>query len=415
MSPLFLMRSSLLQQNWPRLSVVIIVALIASTVFPGPPTWSEERGPGMQNHALASTTKPPETKFAYFFGTAGEFLKIELDSLQIDAHWMLPRITGLAELMPAYLPRGSHSALGYWLPHNVRYDTVHRLLYGVFPKTAEDLEDNYRVVALQLSLMEVDATLDLPSQPGGPPAVLLTPDRSKLLVNLSNTIAEDAGHSRIVSTIDIYEARTLRKLKTMQETVDEKDYLTAKVPLNTAFSDSAYFAADGNTIYDQREKIMINYDQGMIKEKIDLLQPLTEAQRLRLKPFEEVSPVTGKPWIPSMGIVDSKAGRALISVTNAQRAKRFLWILDLDAQKVFSPLIEVSPVPARLYLSPNGRPIILEVVERRKVHESGKDYERDYKTGKFTIYDVVSGKLVATFERRELAGFRAHLLGIAGI
>src|SRR6266702_1871376 len=111
---------------------------------------------------------------------------------------MLPRITGLAELMPAYLPRGSHSALGYWLPHNVRYDTVHRLLYGVFPKTAEDLEDNYRVV----------------------------------------------------STIDIYEARTLRKLKTMQETVDEKDYLTAKVPLNTAFSDSAYFAADGNTIYD---------------------------------------------------------------------------------------------------------------------------------------------------------------------
>ncbi len=81
MSPLFLMRSSLLQQNWPRLSVVIIVALIASTVFPGPPTWSEERGPGMQNHALASTTKPPETKFAYFFGTAGEFLKIELDSL----------------------------------------------------------------------------------------------------------------------------------------------------------------------------------------------------------------------------------------------------------------------------------------------------------------------------------------------
>src|SRR5438045_1540714 len=162
------------------------------------------------------------------------------------------------------------------MPHHLRYDTVHRLLYGVFPKTAEDLEDNYRIVVLQLPLMEVEATLDLPPQPGGPPSILLTPDGSRLLVNLSNTIAEDAGHSRIVSTIDIYETRTLRKLTTMRETVDEKDYSTARVPLNTAFSDSAYFAADGNTIYDQREKIMLNYEQGMRKEKIDLLRPLTE-------------------------------------------------------------------------------------------------------------------------------------------
>src|SRR5205814_7006952 len=109
-----------------------------------------------------------------------------------------------------------------------------------------------------------------------------------------------------------YETGTLRKLTTMRETVGEKDYTAARVLLTKAFSDSAYFAADGNTIYDQREKIMINYEQGMSKEKIDLLHPLTEAQRLQLKPFEERNPMTGKPRIPRMEVVDSKAERALI-------------------------------------------------------------------------------------------------------
>jgi hypothetical protein len=357
-----------------------------------------------KNTAIAASKRtgemPTLAKFAYFFGDFGTFLKVDTQKMSTVSKWYLSRIDGLAPILPPYFP----SPQAYWLPGELKYDPNNGRLYGVFPK--KDLpEDEGQLVIMQLPLMEAVGRVDF-AHVTERPRILLTADGNKLFISYGE---RPPGENYYIDVIDVYDTRSLKKLKTYSVKAEKKYAQTGEEP-SLFFFEKAYIAPDEHAIYDKSwlyiKKISL-VDNKAIQEKIDPIQLLPESQKTLLRQFEHVYPATKKK-ILSYSIADFKAGKALIQIFDASGKQKIMFSIDIETKQM-TPNIDI-PSPAIIHLTPDGKQAILEGVERETERKNVGGVEADVvkkgnKTGKFWVYDLVTGKLTTEFSKKEeLAG-----------
>lgn len=352
-------------------------------------------------HAQTASTGPErqrvqivDSHFTYFFGASGEFLKLERERLSVTALWALPLVAGNGTVLPEYVSPRSHVAQ-QWLPSNLTYNSRLEQIYGVFPKKAgKRSEEQAAIIALQLPELKIIADIDVSQAPN----LLVTPDGSLLFASSVQQNGPSALDD-IVANIDIYDTSTFKRIDQIRETVSRQSYLMATAVINPSFQKSAYFSGDGTTIYNRLEKIKI-LGNGMHKEHINPIELLTSSQKLQLMPFETKDAITGKSWLPFL-FSDSAAGVALIAFSDASRSRNTLIAIDLDSVKVLSML--ESP-PCRAHLTPDGRSIVLEEIEWRQEMQYERKADVAYKTGRFLVYNALTGKQISELRQTVLAG-----------
>lgn len=332
-----------------------------------------------------------KAQYVYFFGFVGEFLKLDTNTMQVKANWLLPRVEGVSDKVPPYKAPGTKSAYGYWFVYSLFYESNLGRLYGVFPSPSADLNEvtDYRLIVFEPTLMNVFKMIEFPKPVSSKPSLFFTEDGEKMIVKYRHCVGEnkepDCDEERVM---DIYDAEKLEKVRTVRKPVDEEDVLS--------FRRKAYLNSDGKAIYDydllNLYKIIF-MDGDVVKENITKeITPdamLSEDQRRQLKPYETVAPATGKKRLPiHLGPIMS--GKTVVTISGGEQGF-VLYVVDLEKQEVVSPLIKTPPRVWR-YLISNGTLLLIEQL-----------YGQD-KTGKFWVYEVSSGKKLREFEYKELSG-----------
>jgi hypothetical protein len=341
-----------------------------------------------QRVAEASQTTPA---FAYCFDFSGIFIRINVGQPAVSELWALPLVEGLGKSLPAYIPAGSNSAAGVWSAGPWRADSRAGRLYGVFPTKESDGEDgSYQILRLTLPRFELVGRTGLPLT-SGRPTILLTPDAEQLFV--SYTPRPDGAARPVVRVVDVYEAATLQKIRSIRETVELGK---GAARAGAAFSERASFSKDGALIYDGLSKVSVGTEQ-MTRKTVRWMPLLSPEQRDKLRPFEQLNQAIGKPWLP-FRFSESVDGVGLVIFYHDARSA--ILSLDLTNERVLS----LSDGPAaRAVVLPGGKRALCEEIEWRADSPGGQT--RGYKTGRFFILDVYSGKRVEEFSAPELAGY----------
>ncbi len=367
---------------------------------------------------LARTFEPTRAssapRFAYFFGTTGKFLKLDTKDFSVDAQWTLPRINGVARLLPPDIPRGAKKAHGYWIAESLAYDKTFHRLYGIFPTpgvTSPEWELNrmYEMLVFRLPTLEVEIKIDLAQGLKGPPSLLVSPNGGRLFLSYGvRPTKEEKAKGLMVNVLDIYDTRTLRKVHTIREKTDRRAFMKAKAVINTSFSKNAYFSSDGKTIYDGLKAISVNGNEFVKRKSINPLKALAPSQRAKLRPYERMDPADRIRRL-RFGWPVSRNGRTVLRVSDQSRSTSAYWTIDLDTSEV-SPVIE-APLSVG-HITPDGTKLVLEELRVPRKQVPGEPTPRPTKTGRVLIYDVDSGDRVKDFRWPELSG-RSLLLCIA--
>lgn len=344
-------------------------------------------------------------RFVYFFGSAGEFLKLDAANLGTFAQWLLPRLPSAADLLPPYSPPHTRGNYGRWIPSSLRFDGKYGRIYGVFPKpygAAAPSSEALQVLGLQLPFMDVLGQAGFPLGLDTPPSILVSPDGRRIFAGYWEPVPTGTPTGTLVRVLEIYTGGKLAKEQSLRETVSREDYMQAKALVNTLFSPDAYFSQDGKTVFDGTSRIEVG-PQGWFKSRVNPLGALTVQQRAQLRAFGERG--ENEPPPQEWAVSDSAAGRTLVFSINRTHTRAVFWTVDLMTENVTS-FID-GPIAVG-HLSPDGKRVVLEEAELRL---SGPPVN-NYRTGRFLVFDVDSGQQVGEVRHEELAGFHSRSLCI---
>ncbi len=369
---------------------------------------SSEPSPVLSGARVAEETsfpprsvQTPDTNYVYLINCSGEYLKLDAVGRQSITRGMLSDVIGAKQRSTSLVANGCFSS-------DLQYDSNAERLYAVLsktPKVAEDGGRRFQVAVYQLPELKVVGTIELTQPLVTAPAILLTPDGRNLLVSLQ-VQGSERDDSSVSKAIAVYDTKALKVLKTIREASAEGSNLAGAM-ISASFSEKAYYGPDGKTIYDNGSRTKITSDM-IIKDIPNPLSLLPEQQRSKLRSYEEVDPITGKPWL-RYNYVSSAKGKVVLGVTDRAEKKSAFWWVDLTESRT-SPLIETSLAIA--HLAPDGRMILFEEIEWREEQVSYNENEKRrsiYKTGSFMIIDALSGERVSEFRHKELAGFWSRL------
>lgn len=367
----------------PTVSLVLVSSLVLAVG-----AWESPSTQSLISH-IGLGSSPRDLQLVYFFGSNGEFLVLDLRRVSVQAYWTLSRLSGVADKLPRTQPRTE------WGTNLLRYDPQRSWLYGVFPRaTTLDVD---RILVLHLPSMEVKGIVDIPPPEGGSPNILVSPDGTQLLVSYAPTKSETTTDS----VVEIYDAKTLEKIRTIRERVNRQGYLMGETIKHTRFTKKAYFGPDGR-IYDRDYRISIE-DGEAVKEYYDPVSMLTDSNREQLRAYERTSG-TGRVYLDAR-VIDSAAGKGVVTAGHPGGGDRAMWVVDLMNGEVVSPLLlgKPSSIP---HLTPQANIVLLEGTELRTEEVDGEPRRRLYKTGHFWIYDARTMELKREFEAPELAGLQ---------
>jgi hypothetical protein len=292
-----------------------------------------------------------EAGYAYFFDFAGKFIKVELATNRVVAHGALMEVEGLKGVLPTW--RGECNTC------RVRYDPNLNRLYIL---ASVDGQHSYetmtlRVLAVELPRFKLVGKVDISKAKPGEVGMLVTPDGNRLLVGYE---APSQGENWVFVR-ETYDTRSFKRMDSKRQAVPRDPYDPIAVA-KARFSDKAYFAPDGETIYDEEYAI-----------KGELVAPRPK----RSLPAEVERFVKENP--------------------NFSR---------------YSPI----------WLDESGRRILvweMEYRERIRKHFDGstgktteEKYSTEYATGRFAIYDALAGKKLRELRIKELEGDTPKLISI---
>jgi hypothetical protein len=340
-------------------------------------------------------------RFVYLFGPTGAFVKLNAESGEMEAYWMLYRTEGALTVLPR-CREGATVDAGcnlIWGRLQVARDSGR--IYGVFPvrssQTQRDDVLEYQVAVFQLPELNLVGSLPIPQAQPEPPALLLTPDGNRFFLSIRDPKAESQlTEPSIVSILEVYDAGSLKKLSNWRNSAAIKDITTLKAVLNTSFGDKANFSADGKTIFDGLDVIDVS-GASPVRKYVNPLEKLSQQQLAQLKEFEKIDPGTQRPWL-DFAAGDSVAGKTVVHIANALFARAAYWTVDLRTG-ADSPIIVASFGPA--HLMPDGKTLLLR---RATVKKSAKGATEVNGESDFRLYDVASGKQTGQFENTALAG-----------
>ncbi len=340
-------------------------------------------------------------RYAYLFGHYGEFVKIDLETLEVAARWALPLVEGLASISPPYTPPGANQATAYWTLSAVRPDPDGRSLWVVLPTAAPLPSTRHKIAVLELPSFRLLRQLDGPPVPTGePPNILLSPDGRRLLVE--HWIPEGhEGRSEPEIVLTSFDAQTLDETASYRETPG-----LSSSDLDLYFTRNAYFGPEGR-IYDGFHRIEVPPGRRPSRERVNPLAVLTDEQKQLLQDYSGAEIVSGRPWI-KFGVADAAAGRVVLTVSAADAEGTAIWVVDLVRQALASPVRSGFPL-SLAHLVPSGEAVLLEEIERVQV----QDGVEVRKTGRFQLHRTRDLELENEFDAEELAGVAAKLLCMA--
>lgn len=332
-----------------------------------------------------------EEGFVYFLNPEMDFMKLEEKTLALQAYWSFPLTRGLSDVLPLCTARSNCLTA-----KNFSYDGRGRL-WGVFPQSptsrpASDAKPasggnpgelgDYQVIGMALPDFRIVARIPVPESKAEPPSLLVTPDGNNIFIEYRDARAEsDAKEPSIVTVLDVYNARSLKKELSIHDSALVKDYESGADVLPSRFSSAAYFSADGKYIFDGLNRLEISGEHAT-KTFISPLTGLGDSQRAALAPFTKT--VAGKPFYEFHN-GDSASGRTLVWVTDTANAKLAIWTTDLRTGQD-TPVI-VSPF-GLMHLSHDGSKVIVEETASKTVNGQSTAV----KTGRVLIYDAGTGK-----------------------
>ena len=332
---------------------------------------------------VSDDTRAAASRYVYFWGDLGVFLKVNRATLAIDSQRSLSSTKAAS-----VLPTGSGSVF-YWSFSSLRYDGL-RTLYALFATNpGNDSNPAYRLVAFNMPDFSPRAHLDLPLSVVNTPSLLLTHDRTKLLLGYS-----EGHHGKTRLVIDTYDLPDLKKTASFTE--EE----AGEGVLKHYFGRKAYFSDDGKLILEQLERIPLP-GQSAEREYVNPLKKLPAIERRKLSQFEEIDIATKRPWV-RFAVTGSAGGNALVQVVNWKSKKLAFWVVDLADGSTSS--VTVVPL-GKTSLSDDGEVVIYEGIEKTSNTPgiSGNDQEN----GDIRIYGARDGRQTLATRLEAVTGKRS--------
>jgi hypothetical protein len=151
-----------------------------------------------------ATVPEPATRFAYVFGSMGQFVKIDTQTARLVSRWWLHRIPVVADNVPPYVPPSTRTTAGFWSPIDAVSDPFKDTIFIAVPTDADDDHPpEYRVLSLQTPMLEMKGNILLPSAP----TLFIGP--GVLFVNHSTESTE----TRMAVRLESYDAESLKRTK----------------------------------------------------------------------------------------------------------------------------------------------------------------------------------------------------------
>src|SRR5579864_2494990 len=178
-------------------------------------------------HGQSAKSKPAAQMegFAYIFGESGTFIKVGLADSRIAGYWNLAWVNPSSLRVPSC--SGAQMAdPACTLLFNGLQPTVQHM-YGVLP-TADSVGRrgsnlNYQLARIQLPEMTVSDAISIPQAQAEWPALAVDHARSRLFLGYRDLGAEKVAPGTIVSVVDIYDSKTMKKMATLRESTPMKD------------------------------------------------------------------------------------------------------------------------------------------------------------------------------------------------
>jgi hypothetical protein len=333
-------------------------------------------------------TNPPvpsaEVSFVYMINCGGEFVRLQLPSSDVAAQWDLSRTN------TALLPTGN---LQGCVVSNAHFDSANSVVYGFVPRELRPALDgtrHYRLAALRLPAFEQLGFADLPAALNTPPALLVTPDGSRILISYHEPPKTLAGDAAGVGVVETYSG-SLQKVRTLRSDTDPGAYASA------AFSERALFGPDG-AIYDGYARIRLT-SNGFVREKLDPLAAIPEPQRTRVRQQHPSEPALPNEYGPTA------SGRAIVVLGDVAPRMNAAFIVDLASSQLLATL--QVPADALIDLAPKGDIVLLEKAGVKKV--GPRSESRIFKTGDLLVYRVDSPGTPREIQNALLAGFESRV------
>jgi hypothetical protein len=288
----------------------------------------------------------------------GRFIKIEVATNRVVTRGSLLEVKEARALFPESF---RETGIGVHC-----YDRNTGRLYVTAPQNAFLSWDKhgrgtvrYRVVIFELPTFRLMGNIELTEPVYIGPNILLTPDGDRLLVSYE-VVSDDDKHWVFVK--EEFNTKSLERIESKREAVSRTPYNPIAVA-KARFSDKAYFAPDGETIYDE---------EYAIKGELVTLRPKRQLPA-KVEQFVKEHPNFfrhGPMWL-------DESGRRIL-----------LWEMDYR--------------------------------ERVRKHFDGstgktteEKYTIEYATGRFAIYDALAEKRLREWRVQELEGDTPKLISIA--
>ena len=346
------------------------------------------------------TAKPkqaaPMDGFAYIFGESGTFTKLGLADARIAGYWNLawvnpsslkvPDCTGVPVADPACT-----------LLFGGLQSTVQRL-YGVLP-TADSVGRhgsnlNFQLAKIQLPEMVVSDAISVPQPQAEWPSLVVDQSKNRLFLGYRDLAAEKIAPGTIVSVVDIYDGKTMKKMATLRESTPIRDIRQLKATPGTLIGPKAYFSADGGEIFDGLYVTAVS-DNSLAKRYVNPLEKLSSEQLEVLKPFQQKDQASGKPYF-NFTAGDSANGRTVVRISDVAHGQAAYWTVDLNSGET-SPVINTHF--GIDHLSPDGKLLLIQGAEFTK----GRTESPELKAlPAFWVFDVATGKQVSQFQSKTL-------------
>jgi hypothetical protein len=345
---------------------------------------------------------------------AGAYLQLDLAGREVAARGQIWEHPSMTDLRPS--PTGRFDGC---LVAAVAADRDRGRLYAA---VARDSYLNsrggrrYRLVALSLPSLERLASVDLGAELDGPPALLLSVDRHRLLVGYSMGVGSGARAAwrNVIASFALPGLTPLaatEKLRPIAE--DDPD------PLYVTFQPGSYWDGNGRIV----DGTKILDPEGRVLERIIPYRLIDDGTRAAFRHLEAAG-AAGRMYLP-IAFADTAGERALFVVGSDRGRDRApgsgLWLYDLESGVTLARISTSVPVAAfdptrratpTAHLTPNGEGIVVEHFERRP-HAASAPEEVRFKTGRLDLYEAASGRLERTFELQPAPGSRARLAGFS--
>lgn len=336
--------------------------------------------------------------FLYIFDGAGRFAKIKLSTASLDGFWSFPWINSPSGKIPKCRASSADPACTFFYGQ-LQASSDTQSLYAVIP-TADSLGRNggnlnYQVAKIELPEMTISEVAPIPGAQAEWPHLLLDPEKGRVLVSYRDPAGEKkVGEPSIISVVDIYDARDLKKHSTIRNTTSVKDFRQLKSNPGTIFGYRSYFSNDGTTIFDGLYVTSVS-DDSMTKSYVNPLEKLSPEQRDRLKPFQKTDAATQRSYFDFVA-GDSAAGRTVVRINDYSHGQAVYWTTELRSGQASPPITAKFGIDR---LSPDGRLLLIQAASFKKTDTGAPALTAQ---PEFWIFDVATGKQSGQFQSRSL-------------